>query len=92
MGCHQKMGFSWLVLALETLGPCISLCPEQAGELLAQQEGTKQLSASLTTAPFVWDITGLYAAQNNCPTFQERGSQILGLVLFSLLCQVFLVG
>lgn len=69
MGCQQKMGLSWLVLALETLGHCISLCPEQAGKLLAQQEGIKQLSASLTTAPFVWDVIGLCAAHNNCPTF-----------------------
>lgn len=55
MACHHKMGFSWLVLALETLGHSVSLCPEQAGKLLAQHEGSKQLSASLTAAPFVWD-------------------------------------
>lgn len=56
MGSHQKMGFSWLVLALETLGHSVLLCPEQAGKLLAQQEGSKQLSASFTTALFVWDV------------------------------------
>lgn len=59
VGCHQKMGFSWLVLALGIMGHFISLCPEQAEKLLAQQERTEQLSASLTTAPFVWDIIGL---------------------------------
>lgn len=72
MGCHQKMGFSWLVLALKTLGHSVSLCPEQAGKLLAQQEGTKQLSASLTIAPFIWDIIfhmRSVCRPNRCPTF-----------------------
>lgn len=56
MGCHQKMGLSCLVLALETLGLSVSPCLKQAGKLLAQQGGTKQLSASFATDPFVWDI------------------------------------
>lgn len=53
MGCHQKMGLSCLVLALETLGLSVSLRLKQAGKLLAQQGGTKQFSASFATDPFV---------------------------------------